>query len=94
MFLVEHAKVVMKVICPHCREKSTISSSNRISTCVIELYCQCENELCDAGFVMTLAHKHDTRPPKSQIDNVVAELVRRMSSEEKREVMKLLSVIT
>ena len=83
----------MRVICPHCHEKASIRKNNRLSGAVTELYCQCENDLCDAGFVMTLAHKHDTRPPKSQIDNVVAELVRRMSSEEKREVMKLLSVI-
>lgn len=82
----------MKVVCPHCREKSTIRSSNRISAGVSELYCQCENESCDSAFVMTLAHKHDTRPPKTEIDNIVAELVRRMTSEEKKQVMSLLRI--
>ena len=82
----------MRVNCPHCREKASIRKNNRLSGAVTELYCQCDNEHCDAGFVMTLAHKHDTRPPKDQMDNVVAELVRRMTDDEKQQIMSLLKL--
>ncbi|WP_420588215.1 ogr/Delta-like zinc finger family protein [Bacterioplanoides sp.] len=82
----------MRVNCPHCMEKASIRKNNRISAGVTELYCQCENKHCDSGFVMTLAHKHDTRPPKDQMDSLVAELVRRMTREEKKQVMSLLQI--
>ena len=82
----------MRVICPHCAAKSAIYKRNQISDSVSELYCQCSNELCCAGFVMTLAHKHDTRPPISEVDHMVVELVSRMSQEEKKAIMALLDV--
>ena len=81
----------MKVICPHCREKSTIRSSNRISAGVAELYCQCENGGCDCSFVMTLAHKHDTRPPKNTLDSLVEDLVRSLSPDHRQQLLKMLS---
>ena len=80
----------VKVNCPHCSELSTIKSRNRLSVSVSELYCQCENPLCGAGFVMTLAHKHDTRPPKDKFDCLVADLVSRLSPDERRQLSVML----
>lgn len=81
----------MKITCPHCGEKSGISSSKKITGTLRELYCHCENPLCDAGFVMSLAYKHDTRPPKKLMERAVVELVRCLSPEDKRQ---LFSIIT
>ena len=81
----------MKVTCPHCGEKSGISSSKKVTDSLRELYCHCDNPLCDAGFVMSLAYKHDTRPPKELMERAVVELVRCLSPDDKKQ---LLSMIT
>ena len=80
----------MRVFCPHCQSKATITNSNRLTDSVKELYCHCDNTLCDAGFVMTLSHKHDTRPPRNEFDTMVVELVRQLSPDVKRKLARLL----
>ena len=80
----------MKVVCPHCGEKSGISSTKQITGTIRELYCHCENSLCDARFVMSLAHKHDTTPPKPIMEQAIIELVRRLSPREKQQLMNII----
>ncbi|MGO0307268.1 ogr/Delta-like zinc finger family protein [Endozoicomonas acroporae] len=80
----------MKITCPHCGEKSSISSSKKITQSLRELYCHCDNPLCDARFVMSLAHKHDTTPPRPVMEQAIIELVRRLSPREKRQLMDII----
>ena len=81
----------MKVTCPHCGERSRIYSNSKINGSHRELYCQCENSLCDARFVMTLAFKHDIRPPGPIMEKAVMELVRCLSSEDKKELLAMVT---
>ncbi|WBA86512.1 ogr/Delta-like zinc finger family protein [Endozoicomonas sp. GU-1] len=84
-----HAQQVsnMRVLCPHCQNKSVITASNRLSPSVAELYCRCNNEECQAGFVMTVAHKHDTQPPINNMKEMLAQLLRAMPSDERNQLM-------
>ncbi len=54
----------MRVNCPHCDEKALITSRNKLSGTVTDLYCQCTNSAtCSASFVFSLAVKHNLNPP-------------------------------
>lgn len=81
----------MKVVCPHCGGNSGIRNSKQITGFTRELYCHCENPLCDAGFVMSLAHKHDTQPPRPVMEQAVIALVRRLSPHEKQQLLAIIS---
>ena len=78
----------MRVPCPHCGEKSRITNTNAISMATRELYCACLNPDCDARFKMSLAHMNDIRPPKREMDGMIAEVLRRMP---RGELQKLLA---
>ena len=55
---------LMRVICPHCGSKATITSTQEHSTTVKDLYCSCTNTReCGATFVATLAFKNNLNPP-------------------------------
>jgi cell division protein ZapA len=74
----------MRVICPHYLSKALITSSNRLSDQVIDLYCQCTNTAkCGASFVSTLAYKHMLNPPMRTVSEMAMGLVNRLSKEEK-----------
>lgn len=79
----------MRVICPHCLSKSVISSSNRLSDQVTDLYCLCTNAAeCGASFVSTLAYKHTLNPPMRTVSEIAMGLVNRLSNKEKAELQK------
>lgn len=69
----------MRVPCPHCGEKTRVTNTNVISPATREVYCNCLNPDCDARVIMVLGHKHDVRPPKNEMEGLVAEVLRRMS---------------
>jgi len=74
----------MRVTCPFCENKATISSSAILSLKVKDLYCHCTNITeCGATFVATLAFKHVLIPPISTVNELALSLVNNMSSEEK-----------
>jgi len=79
----------MRVNCPHCQSKAIISSSNKLSSQVTDLYCQCSNVAeCGASFVSTLAFKHTTNPPAHTVSEIAMGLVNRLSKEEKAELLQ------
>ena len=74
----------MRVICPYCLSKAIITSSNRLSGQVSDLYCQCTNTAeCAASFVSTVAYKHTLNPPARTTSEIAMSLVNRLSQEEK-----------
>ena len=74
----------MRASCPHCQTKAIITSSNKMSDTVKDLYCQCENTRhCGASFVFTLAYKHDLNPPVNSTLDIACHLINRLSKEEK-----------
>ena len=79
--------IPMRVLCPHCQHKAFITASNRQSSAVTEIYCRCDNHECQAGFVMTLSHKHDTQPPVNSLHTMIGELLKRLSPEERKELL-------
>jgi len=83
----------MRVICPHCLSKALITSSNRLSDQVTDLYCQCTNAAeCGASFVSTLAYKHALNPPMRTTTEMAMSLVSRLSKEEKAELQRVMVI--
>lgn len=79
----------MRVICPHCHDKALITSSNRMSTTVTDLYCQCTNtQECGASFVYSLAYKHDLNPPRKSTLQMAAALINNLQPAEKQALQK------
>lgn len=79
----------MRVICPHCQSKALISSSNKLSSQVTDLYCQCSNVAeCGASFVSTLSFKHTINPPANTTLEIAQNLLNRLSKEEKAELLQ------
>ncbi|MFZ2170542.1 MAG: ogr/Delta-like zinc finger family protein [Methylococcaceae bacterium] len=74
----------MRVTCPHCRQKAVISSSNKLSDTVTDLYCNCKNTCdCGATFVFSLSYNHTINPPVETTLQIVLALVNRMTEAEK-----------
>ena len=80
----------MRILCPHCQQKAVITANNRLSSCVTDLYCRCDNPDCSAGFVMTVAHKHDTQPPINSLKTMLGQLLRSLPSDERQQLLQTL----
>jgi len=79
----------MRIICPHCGSKALISSSNKLSDKVTDLYCQCNNTVdCGASFVSTLAFKHTLNPPARTTAEIAQGLIDCLSVEERLELQR------
>jgi len=79
----------MRVICPFCLSKAIITSSNKLSEQVTDLYCSCTNAAgCGATFVSTLAYKHVLNPPINTVSEMALNLINRLSKEEKAELQQ------
>lgn len=79
----------MRIICPHCGSKALISSTNKLSDKVTDLYCQCKNTAeCGASFVSTLAFKHTINPPAHTATEIAMSLLSRLSEEERAELQR------
>jgi ribosomal protein S27E len=67
---------LMRVMCPHCGHKATITSTQEHSDRVKDLYCSCTNTKdCGATFVTTLAFKNTLNPPISNTMEMAKNLV-------------------
>ncbi|MGZ8216264.1 ogr/Delta-like zinc finger family protein [Methylomagnum sp.] len=53
----------MRVHCPHCGGLAVITTRNKQTETVSDLYCQCKAVTCGAVFVCQLWTKHTIRPP-------------------------------
>ncbi|MGJ0489619.1 ogr/Delta-like zinc finger family protein [Methylobacter sp.] len=79
----------MRIICPHCRAKALITSTNQLSDMVKDLYCTCTNSReCGASFVFTLAYKHGLNPPQKTNLQIVAALVTNLNPADKRRLQQ------
>ena len=83
----QRVEQLMRVRCPHCQQKAIIKATNKQSNAVTDIYCRCDNEGCQAGFVMTVAHKHDTQPPIADMKSMLAEILRSMPSDERAQLI-------
>lgn len=79
----------MRVNCPHCNQKALITSSNRLSATVTDLYCQCQNtQHCGASFVFSLAFKHNLNPPHRTTREIAASLLATLPRDELMEIQR------
>ncbi|MDK2597915.1 ogr/Delta-like zinc finger family protein [Pseudoalteromonas obscura] len=63
----------MRVYCPHCESKAVITSRQKLSTSVFDIYCSCTNvKECGATFVYVVAYKHDLNPPRGDVARLAA----------------------
>ena len=77
----------MRIPCPHCGKPLRVTNSNQISTTVRDSYADCVNPDCDCRVVMGVFHKHDIRPPKSKMDELIAETLRKMPPEQLKSLL-------
>jgi len=79
----------MRVLCPHCKTKALITSTNELSDTCKDLYCICTNAAdCGATFVFTLAYKHDLNPPQKTTLQIAAALVSNLSGHDKKQLQR------
>lgn len=79
----------MRIDCPHCFQKAVITSRNKLSPTVSELYCQCNNvPECGASFVFTLSYKHQLNPPIKNTLQLAADLLRNLPLRERQALMQ------
>ena len=72
----------MRVTCPNCGSKATISSRENRSTHVADLYVSCNDvKNCGATFVSTIAFKHYLNPPIHNTQEMAAALIRSLPKE-------------
>jgi len=82
----------MRIMCPHCGSRAIITSSNKLSNQVSDLYCQCKNLTeCGGTFVSTLAFKHTINPPARTTTEMAMNLLNRLSIEEKAALQESLN---
>jgi len=75
----------MRVDCPNCSSKAVVSSSNKLSATVKDLYCQCTNvEGCGATFVQTTGFTRWLNPPQQTTQQLAAALINSLPAEERR----------
>ncbi|RZF94473.1 transcriptional regulator [Pseudoalteromonas sp. CO302Y] len=80
----------MRVTCPNCGSKATISSRENQSTHVADLYISCTDvKNCGATFVSTLAFKHYLNPPHRTTQQLAASLIKNLPREEQLELIGL-----
>ena len=73
----------MRVICPNCGSKATITSREEQSEHVCNLYVSCTNtKECGATFVSTLAFTHYLNPPIKDTAQMAASLIKNLSRAE------------
>nr|WP_267135518.1 ogr/Delta-like zinc finger family protein [Pseudoalteromonas sp. L21] len=65
-----YAGVAIRIKCPNCGNKVTLSSRENQSTHVADLYISCTDvKNCEATFVSTSTFKHYLNPPIKQFNN-------------------------
>ena len=88
VILLIYTGVAMRVTCPNCGSKATISSRENQSTHVADLYISCTDiKNCGATFVSTLAFKHYLNPPRQNTAELAASLLKTLPREQQLELI-------
>jgi len=78
----------MRVNCPNGENKSIITSREKQSAGVADLYCTCTNtKECGATFVTTIAFKHFLNPPRKDTAQMAASLIKNIPKEIQLELL-------
>lgn len=78
----------MRITCPHCGERATISHSESITPEAKDIYANCLNPRCGARFVMAVTHKYDITPPANKIKSLIEEMISRMPLQDRADLLK------
>lgn len=78
----------MRVYCENCNTKALITSSNKISKTLTELYCHCTNHECGGNFVVSLVFKHYTNPPQQTTLQMAAALLNQLPVDQRNALMQ------
>lgn len=79
----------MLVECPNCLGKGRITSRNKLSTNVVDLYCQCMNtKECGASWVETKAFKNYLNPPLNTTQRMAAHLLGTLTKAQRLEMLQ------
>lgn len=79
-----------RVTCPNCEEKATITSREKQSAHVVNLYCSCTNtKKCGATFRITQSFDHYLNPPVQNTRQLAASIIKNISNEQQIELIML-----
>lgn len=79
------------IYCRDCTSKAVITRTERVHSDYSRLYCSCLNSKCGHKWVMKLEFGHTTRASRVVKNNLLFELIERLSEEEKQEIKKRLT---
>ena len=77
----------MRIQCPHCHTTGTITNTAPQAVGLKTIYLQCTNPSCRARTAHTVSYDHDIEPPKMDPVTAVAELLERLTQEERATVL-------
>ena len=77
----------MRILCPSCKYTMKILTSKQISNELRELFADCESPACGARAVMHVSLSHYTRPPESNFQSMLENLLKGLSKEEKQKLL-------
>ncbi len=79
-----------RVTCPNCEAKATITSREKQSSHVVNLYCSCTNtKQCGATFRITQSFDHFLNPPVQTTQQLAAALIKSLPREQQLELVGL-----
>lgn len=77
-----------RVTCPNCEAKATITSREKQSAHVVNLYCSCTNtKECGATFRITQSFDHFLNPPCKTTAQLAASLIKNLPREKQLELI-------
>ncbi|MDX7787017.1 Ogr/Delta-like zinc finger protein [Aeromonas caviae] len=83
----------MRVYCKVCGQRGRITKTNRLSTDVSDLYCQCTDAECGHSWVATLSFTHTLSPSAKSTDQLVLKLASMLTPEGKQLVLRGLGAL-
>lgn len=84
----------MRVLCRICSKKSIIGKTDRISLDHANLYCSCSDPECGHTFVVNVSYSHTLTPSAKTTSELVTQLMRSMSPENRKLVQQELQLFT
>ncbi|WP_237387924.1 ogr/Delta-like zinc finger family protein [Xenorhabdus sp. Sc-CR9] len=83
---------VLKIICPECGAKATVSKTNRKHPEISDLYCVCADIECGYRFVMNLTFSHTLSPSAKTGDKLLRTVINNLNPQQRQAALDLLKV--
>ncbi|WP_429134387.1 ogr/Delta-like zinc finger family protein [Aeromonas hydrophila] len=83
----------MRVYCTECGQRGRVTKTNKMSSAVSDLYCQCTDAECGHSWVSTLAFNHTLSPSSRGTEEMTLRLIRALGPELRQRALKELGAL-